>query len=648
MKHLKTKFKKSTIRSLAIGAVLCGTLSAAQAEFSNVYVFGDSYSDTGNYSWFSNSATAQGIWASRIATHYGFTMTPAYAGYTGSLTVAPNSSGTGFAIGGGQTHDVPGVKGSNTQIQDLLTRASGKLDSKALYLVLIGGNDINAALTAVATAGFSSAAIATAQTTIATAGASVASQIGKLRAAGAKNIVVLNLPNFAVFPITTLSAMQVEAQTTAYLQSLGMSATAAAAQAAQAKGGFMQMANLLPTVFNAALASTLPKDAATTFDTSTFVSNLFANPAAFGLTNLTSPACGLQVDWNKCHGVADKGALFADPLHMSDAGHALLADWVAGSLDATTAGAGLSSVAVLVPLGRSGAEWRTIDNRLRGFQNFAYQGDRMFAAGDYADARSDAANGAKAAEGHTWTGSVGYETSLGPNTLAGGTFGRERGSFDLANNAGRLIYNETMLSLYATKSIGDWYVNGLVSLGQLDFTSSRNVTIGAVSNFEQSSFGGRHEGVKVQVGYRMRSAGLVHGPFIGVDWERAGIDGFSEGGSVTAITVGKQNVAQAHSRLGYEVAGEVSLGGAAVRPYAQLSYDTQHLKGERTYYAGMASTGTLMPVSAENATGGFGRLAAGFSTKVSKDSEVSVGVSTTFSNPAGRDTALNVVWSAPL
>ena len=142
----------------------------------------------------------------------------------------------------------------------------------------------------------------------------------------------------------------------------------------------------------------------------------------------------------------------------------------------------------------------------------------------------------------------------------------------------------------------------------------------------------------------MRADALIHGPYIGTDWECVRIGSSSEGTSMTAISVGDQSNQQARARIGYQLAAPTS----KYRPYAQLSYDYQYLKNERTYLAGMGSTGTMMPVTLQNNTGGYGRLAVGGSTNANGKSEVSVGLSSTFGHNAGRDTAINLVWSAPL
>ncbi len=714
------KLKRNIIASaltfgMIAGSAFAQTTAPVQPNvFTRVYSFGDSYSDVGAFgtpgNWYSNAATGQGEFPALISAHYGSVQTSAYTNLL-SLTQLPNATGTNFAVGGARVADGATAKGSGTQITDLITRSGGKLDSKALYTIFIGGNDVSPNITVGLTPAAQGGGSTVAVNNMVAAALGVVAQVAQLRAAGAQNIILLDLGSLANVPTTIQSAAGTKAQydagaatatagaaqltlgattatqaataataaaaaatlandpataatqtaiataATANAATLTAQAATATAQAAtltatgkSASAGIITLAGLLPQAYSQTLAAALPKGSAMLFNFAQMSDYINLHPATFGFTNITTPICNptiaVSTNWTACHGVAGAGALYADPLHITAAAHAAIANWITSSLDSIYTGAGLSTTSAQVPLGRSGAEWRTVDSRTRSYQNVGYKGDRMFVAGDYANARANDASGNKSADGDTRTFTLGYEATWGDNMLVGGTLGREKADFDLINNAGKLKYEETMLTLYATRKLdANWYVNGLISQGVLSFDSFRNASLGITTVTELASFGGRHTGAKAQLGYQMRTSDFVHGPFVGVDWEAARIKAFSEGSSSTAISVGAQTAQQGHYRVGYELAG----GSASTfRPYAQLSYDYQFMKNERTFFSGMAATGSSIAIATRNDTGGFGRAAVGGSTSVGKSSELSVGVSSTFSNPAGRDTALNVVWSSAL
>lgn len=625
------KLKRNLIATaLACGLVAGGAVAQTSGQYSNVVSFGDSYSDIGAFSsglWFSNAATAQGTFPALVASHYGVTQTSAYTNLA-SVTQAPNATGNNFAVGGAQVQNTATTKGSVTQVSDFITRSGGKVDPNALYTIFIGGNNVSPNINLALLGGAAGQAAAANNMVVAAQG--VIAQVAQLRAAGAKNIVVLNLGSLSQVPQLTQTAAQIGG-------SLGPAAAA----------GVLSLASSLPAAYTQTLNAGMPKGSALVLDFDKYSYLLSTNPAAFGFTNVTTPVCNPTIaastNWTTCHGTAGNGALYADPLHISADAHAQLAQWITGLIDAVAAGNGIATMAAQIPLGRSGAEWRTIDSRTRNYQNYAYKGDRFFAYGDYSDANADAATGPKFADGNTYTYGIGYEATFGDNMLVGGTLGREKVDLDLVNNGGNLTYHESTISLYFTRKLdANWYVNGLASHGVINYDSNRNATLGATSTNEYAQFSGKHNGLKAQLGYQMRTADFVHGPFVGTDWEKVHMDGFNEGSSSTAIAVSSQNVEQAHYRVGYELAAGAT---STFRPYAQISYDNQYLKDKRSFTAGLASTGSGIQIDAQNDTGGFGRAAVGASMTVAKDAEVSLGVTSTFSNPSGNDTAVTLVWS---
>ena len=165
-------------------------------------------------------------------------------------------------------------------------------------MIAIGGNDVRDTAQAVAT-GASPATIATAAAAYAT---SVGNMVDALQAKGAQHIVVWDAPDVGVTP-AALSLGQAFA-------SLGTSVAAA---------------------FNQALSARLATETGVIpFDVFSFVDGIVANPAKYGLTDVTD-ACGALV--NACSANLST-ALFYDGIHPTAAGHSLLA---AAMLSAVTA-----------------------------------------------------------------------------------------------------------------------------------------------------------------------------------------------------------------------------------------------------------------------------------------------------------------------
>ena len=617
----------------SIALMSCAVSAAYAGPFSNIFVLGDSLSDAGSYTSLTGSAVLNNftnagapVWNEILAAKYGLSISTYYdlaAGPGATFdngTIADNN----FAVGGARVNLQPGVLTGlpaiaanippvSTQIDRLLTHRPS-LDPKAVYFVWAGANDLFTAL----------GTPATAAAAMATAAASLGTQVARLTAAGAKTVVVMGLPDVGATPFGVAS---------------GSGATIT--QLTQAYNGAVQAALVGKNVLY--------------FDMFAVTQKLLAVKERFGITSSSVPACGASSSLGCA--AATNGAFYADGVHPSGLGHQLIADYfeaVLAALGAATTGTSISQAAAPAPRGKSGAEWRTVGGRTRSFQNFGYSGKgaRVFFAGDYADSEAMNPNGNRAGDGRTVTATVGVEGMLTPKTLLGATLGQEFASFDVVGGLGSMRFRETMLTGFLSHKLTEnWYVNGLVSAGFVSFDTSRNVLLGGVLlGTEKADFGGQHFGAKVQTGYQFRTGTLVHGPFFGADWERINVNAFRESEvSGLGIETDKQTNNIAHWRVGYEVAGEATWGSFNVRPYLQGSYDNQYLKDERTVRSGMAGTGLMLPIAVENKTGGFGRLAVGFSTKVgASQGELSVGLSSSFDNPSGDDTALNVQYSLPM
>lgn len=185
-----TLFLRARKIVIALGAV--ATLSLAQvshAAFSQVVTFGDSLSDAGNVFLATGGATPPApyfggrfsnglIWTENLATSLGLAApTPSLAG------------GTANNFGGARTLVDGAVPSTATQAAGYIGANSGAIDPNALYTVWSGGNDVN----------FGSS---TNDLSVVPAAANgVATIVQDLINAGAKSIMVVNLPDIGLTPL---------------------------------------------------------------------------------------------------------------------------------------------------------------------------------------------------------------------------------------------------------------------------------------------------------------------------------------------------------------------------------------------------------------------------------------------------------------
>ena len=625
---MKKPWEITLKRGGGFAALLAGVLTGAQAgDYSNVYFFGDSLSDNGAYApilavptnarFTTNPGT---VWTDNLGANYGKSVTTAYAaaGTVGTPgTAFTLTGGNNFAVGGARVSLQPGniasslapaVPSVRIQVDDYLAR--GPLDTKALYAVMAGSNDIFVQATAVSAATISAAA---AKANVVTAAQDFVAQVTRLQAAGARHIIAIGLPDIGK---------------TSY------------GQANPAAAPFLTE---LTNTYDATQAAGLAGKNLLYFDGNKLFTAIFANPLAYGFTNTSDPACGAGVGALGCVALAN-GHMFADPVHWSTSLHKVVSDWIYSSLE----GAGRIGLLSQVPMGRSGAQWRSIDGRLREFQNFGYKGQGFFVTGDYASSDKDSYAGSPSANGSGGSFVLGYEKAFSDQLFAGATLGYGNAPFDLGNNQGTVKYDEWALSAFVSHKSGNFYANALTTYSWLDYQSKRNIELGPFTTSESGNTHGGQFGVKGQIGYNFVIGDLKHGPLAGLAWERVKVNGFSENSnSATAMTFGDQTRESLRSRLGWQVAAETVWAATKVRPYAQLTYDYEHKKDERTYSAGFVGGVGALQMETANQTGGYGTLLAGVTAELSKTMRLGVGASTTMDQPGAKNSAINVTLSAP-
>jgi phospholipase/lecithinase/hemolysin len=177
------------MRTSLFAALLVAAAPAAAADYSNLYVFGDSLVDAGNVTAaFGDqfNPVAQGYFPGR------FTNGPDYTDLLnrrieGELMTPSLLGGDNFAWGGARSGPGAAVPRLSVQVASYLSREGSVADPDALYIINMGGNDVFALLSG-ETGGLTPAAYT--QNFI----SGIVSSVVSLNAAGARNIMVASLP----------------------------------------------------------------------------------------------------------------------------------------------------------------------------------------------------------------------------------------------------------------------------------------------------------------------------------------------------------------------------------------------------------------------------------------------------------------------
>ena len=542
--------------AIAVGLALALSAGAAQASpFSKIFVFGDSLSDDGNLSLAMSGGTVQNSFTTNpgqvtlqdVAQYYGYDLTPSLLG------------GTDFAWGGaGLLHNSPGTPSTvpllTAQLQQYLTASGGKADPTALYSVWGGANDIfyNAYV-----AGIGGQTAQQAQLNIIAAAQTEGGMLATLKGAGAQYVLLFNLPNIGATP-------------------------AAAAQGPAAQQALTGLTLTFNNTLDQAINQVNPGINIIPVNVYGVFNEVLANPSLYGFSNVTTPACGLTASAVQC-GPAGSGApytyapgtqntyLFADGVHPTTAGYALLGQYVESIINAPAQ----MSLLPQAPLAAYAAHKRALrDEMLVDSLGEARKGVHFFANFDYGHQTYDAtANTARSTSNND-------VLTIGANAAANRNFsvGMAIGAAQL-NTGGVGAVNfktqDLLFSGFANARFGAAYLSGDASVGQLSYTNiTRYIPLGPALRVETAKTSGSQLAGTLEGGYWFDWGNMRTGPFAQLGYQRISVGQFNESsGDASAMWFGKQALKSATAELGWQLTGRTALGGVPLQPFARVSYE---------------------------------------------------------------------------
>lgn len=277
---------KMAIATLAASVAIAMPNSALAArlsldEIDQIYVFGDSLSDTGN----AFQATGNQIPPSPPYFQGRFSNGPVWVEYLAQTLGLPATSQFNFAFGGATTGTDntinPALPGLSTEIAGYLA-TNPPVNPNGLYVVWAGAND------------YLGGGITNPSTPV----SNLTSAITSLTEFGAKNILIVNLPDLGQLPSGNNTPLETPLDTLSSAHNFGL---ATALNQLQTTLG--SDINLIP------------------FDINSVFRQVLNNPQKFGFTNVID-ACLTQV--SICSNPDEY--LFWDGLHVTTAGHEIIAD----------------------------------------------------------------------------------------------------------------------------------------------------------------------------------------------------------------------------------------------------------------------------------------------------------------------------------
>lgn len=582
-------------------AILCSMTTSALA-YDQLYVFGDSLSDTGNNGRFTYDSNKHLLYDEVLAQRIG------------AALVASDNGGDNYAAGGGVA--VPALNpADNTQdqVQSYLNRVNGRADGDGLYIHWIGGNDLAAAALNPTTApgvAYNSAAAA-------------AAQVHSLLNAGAGTVIVPTVPNIGSTPQLmeliiqqALMPVQNAAVQAAYAtlnslatpdndsrtQAIHQALTAAAAQgsaipqvqqaiAAQLIAAFDNLsaqAGQLTDFYNQNEDRLLAQGSGNIVrvDVNKLFSEAIANPAQFGFTNTAGMACPPGVSSAVCSSAmpgfdSSQTYLFADHFHPSPQAHQLIADYIQAVLDGPAQVVALNqATAAMARDSRA-----TLDSRFQQLRNGGNPQGALGVFGGYAGQHYDYSANLAAGDGNATTHNltVGVDYQLTDGWLIGALIS---GSNDDQQPSSRYDYKARGLLFSAFTALDVFehgWVNADLHYATMDYDDiRRSMQLGSLTRTETGSTDGKQWGARVTAGYDFPvTSYLTTGPMAQFAWDYSNVSGYSEDGNdSTAMRFNDQTYHSQIGALGWRLDSNFGL----FNPYAEVSY--QHQFGDDVYRAG--------------------------------------------------------------
>jgi outer membrane lipase/esterase len=548
-------------RTLLAGAVALALSGPAAAQFTSAIFFGDSLTDSGNYKSMLPAGTGL------FTTNPGPVWSTVFAGYLG-LTATPSTQpgGTNYAYGGARVTDLPGVLApplSATDATPIATQvkqylAKGPADPNAIYSINGGGNDFFWQL-GLAAAG--AATPAQVQAALAASATDLGKQVAILHAAGARYVMIWNLPDVGRTPYAVAS---------------GLAPTVSA----------------LSDFYNATLRATLDAVGGQQIRLNSFLllNEVLANPSAYGFKNATSPGCTVSTAYlctpsTLVAADAAQTYFWSNDAHPTTAVHKILADYANSFIT------GPQQIAALgdAPLRVEDANYRALDGRMWSSLNSPRAPSKLEAWVAYDYGSIDMNAGPTNGSAHGNTVAVGGDMKVSDKLLAGLMFGYTENKGDFGGAGGGWTLRQPVFTMYTGYGEGPWYLGATLGAASLDYSDvTRKIQLGAALRTETGQTRGYEYTGRLLGGYWFKYQDMVHGPYARMTYTKAIVRQFSETGSdSTALIFGQQSNEQLLWSVGWQVAG--SFGG--IRPFARATWEYDSLDKNRDVTASSVTLG---------------------------------------------------------
>lgn len=628
---------------LAAGlAAFLAMLAPAQAQFTGVYGFGDSYADTG--------AGPGG--AFRLAGVGACIANPARCRFTGGTAFVESLQAiygvptmTNYAIGGARTDNtntlngqgvpgtlqppatISGVPGFAYELQQLYVNGV-RFSKSDLIAISIGGNDLSATASTASIARIQADATASARRAV--FGGDVVDGfttggVSQMVAAGARNITWLSTGSSKYFPQPEIgsdghlfNATQRDAWADTYYQQLQQSLAP------------LSQSGVRIFLFNFGILQ----------------ERIWNNPAQYGFN--ADPTCQASLGQGA-------NCFYNNGVHPTAAAMALIATFMANQIDAPTTVVPQGSITTSIARGFASSLLARLDAE-RTFSPFgmgaalatAHAGPAkapgpaepdqrwsIYGNVDYAGGSRDSQFLASGYDYSSFGGTIGADYRRDQNWKFGGAFSYANPRVDLDVQNAHDNIDAYQLAGYASFVDAQWFADGLLAYGRQDFSLDRSgVTDTVTASTHADTFTAAARG-----GYLFDAGAVRAGPIAGLTYTHAVIRGYTEeGDSLLVMTVGRQALDTLVGTAGVQLRFPFVVGGGLYNPFVNVTAEHEFMGQDRVIATTLVSAPLLPVLTAVPDSGRtFGKVAAGISAVVSGNVSATLAAATSFAREGGND-----------
>jgi outer membrane lipase/esterase len=173
-------------------------------------------------------------------------------------------------------------------------------------------------------------------------------------------------------------------------------------------------------------------------------------------------------------------------------------------------------------------------------------------------------------------------------------------------------------SLYSTYLLGNFFFDFTASGGMADYKMRRNIrytlTTDSVDKTASSDTDGTHYTLALGAGYEFHAAGAIFGPYVQLNYLKADIDSFREGGADEFnLEIGDQKVKSLLSVLGGQISYPINGAFGTLSPQLRVDWRHEFDNNSRSLNARLINdpTGRVAVIRSDAPDRNYFNLAAG-------------------------------------